>query len=284
MGAKEGKEIHFSLVDSKNLSPVKYKKVSAKTGKELTSGQISKAYKMSNGKYVLMTEKDFEAANPRASKTIEMENFVALEEINPMFFESSYYIVPQKGGEKGYVLLRDALAESGKVAIAKLVLRGKQHLCCTLVRENYLILLLMRFSHQVLETHEASYISKASEKAVKYSATEKKMAEQLISSMTVKWKPENYKDTFYNDMMKRIKLKSKKTFQMNKEEEESQSSEIETSAKILDLTELLKRSLEPGHGKAKRSSTKKSSSKVKRATKSKKKVSGKNNVHDLRRA
>jgi DNA end-binding protein Ku len=242
--AEEDKGIHFSLLDKKTLSPVKFKRVSAKTGREIPYSQIVKGYEHEKGKFVVVTDRDFKAANVKATQAIDIENFVLLDEIDPMLFEKPYYVVPQKGGEKGYFLLRDALEKSKKVAIGKVVIRTKQHLAAVMPRGKYLILEMLRFSHQVLEAHEVDYLDKV--KKPRYTPRELKMAESLIKEMTGEWDPDQYEDTYHNDQLKLIKQKVRGGETAEVEEPKREKTEGE----VVDLLEVLRESLGRKKGRA----------------------------------
>lgn len=252
--AQEEKELHFSMLDERDLSRIRYKKVNAKSGREVPSEKIVKGYEFKKGKFVIVTDQDFERANVKATKTIDIEDFVLLEEIDTMLFEKPYYLAPQKGAEKGYFLLRDALEKTEKVAIAKVVIRTKQHLCAVLAKGDYLVLEILRFSNQVKEVHEVNFL-KGIDKKVKFAPKELKMAEDLISGMTAKWEPDKYKDTYQADLMKRIKSKIKRG-QAKDVEEAPDLEEVEESSNVVDLLPLLKKSLEQGGAKKKRSTRK----------------------------
>lgn len=239
MLASEEKALHFSLLDEKDLAPIRYKKINAKTGKEVPYNRITKGYEYKKNQYVVMTDKDFKEANVEATGTIDIENFVELKDIDLMFLERPYYLVPEKNGEKGYFLLSEAMKKSKKVAIAKIVIRAKQHLVMIMVRGNYLVLEIMRFAHEVLEADEVDYFSTL--KKAKFSSKEMSMAQALIESMTSIWKPEQYKDTYYTDLKKIInkKIKGGKGKVI-----EYQMPEPARASNVLDLMPLLKQSLE----------------------------------------
>lgn len=239
--AGESKELHFQMLDSKDLAPIKYKKVNANTGREVAYERIAKGYEYEPDQYVIMSKQDFAAANPKATQTIDIEDFADLADIDPLMIEKPYYLVPQKGGEKGYFLLRDALEKTEKVAIGKIVIRTKQHLCSVIARGNYLVCLILRFAHEVLDVNEVDYLENV--KAVRYNPKELKMAEQLISGMSGKWEPGKYKDTYYDDIMKRIKAKIKAGKSHTIEEPAEEIEEIKPS-KVVDLLPLLRKSLE----------------------------------------
>lgn len=240
MKAEEEQELHFSMLDGKDLAPIHYKKINAKTGKEVPYNRIVKGYEYKKNEYVVMTEGDFKAANVEATDTIDIENFVEQKDVDLMFLEKPYYLVPEKNGEKGYFLLVEAMKKREKVAIAKIVLRTKQHLAMIMVRGNYLVLEMMRFAHEVLEANEVNYF--ATFKKIKFTPKELKMAETLIEEMTDKWKPQQYKDTYYNDIKKIIDKKVKGG--KGKVIKDIELRETVKASNVLDLMPLLKASLE----------------------------------------
>lgn len=265
--AEEGNDLHFSMLDEKDLSPIKYKKVSAKDGKEVPWNRIVKGYEYEKGQYVILSKEDLKAANPKATQTIDIEGFVDFEEIDLMFFEKPYYLVPQKNGVKGYFLLAEALKKTNKVAIAKIVIRTKQHLVAVMAKEDYLILEILRFSHEVLEVDEVDYLTDIAKP--KFHAKEIKMAEELINGMTDKWKPDQYKDTYNDDVMKIINMKIKAGEGEEIDYGEIPKPEKGNTGNVVDLMPLLKKSLE-----AKRK-TKSTTTKVSKTAKSKKKTAKK---------
>lgn len=239
--AQEGHDLSFSMLDEKDLSPIKYKKVNAKDGKEVPWERIVKGYQYEKGHYVVMSKDDLKAANPKATQTIDIEDFVDFEDIDLMFLEKPYYLVPQKIGIKGYFLLVEALKKTKKVAIAKIVIRTKMHLAMLMTKGDYLVLELLRFGHEVLDVDEVEYLSDITKP--KFSPKEVKMAEELIQGMSAKWNPDQYKDTYNDDVMKVINMKIKG----------GEGEEIEwdipmedrgNSGKVVDLMPLLKKSLE----------------------------------------
>jgi DNA end-binding protein Ku len=245
--AQQDKDLHFSLLDSKDMAHIKYKKINAKTGREVQQKQIVKGYEYKHGQYVVITDADFEKANTKATKTIDIEDFVLIDEIDTMMFEKPYYVAPQKGAEKGYFLLREALEKTRKVAIAKIVIRTKQHLAMIMPKGDYLVLELLRFAHEMKDVKEVNYLSEVNTR-VKFSDRELKMAEDLIKGMTAKWKPDKYKDTYYDDMMKRIQAKVKQGRGKKVEEPEEEEMEVEESSNVVDLLPLLQKSLQARGG------------------------------------
>lgn len=240
--AEEGTDLHFSMLDGKDLSPIKYKKVSAKDGKEVPWNRIVKGYEYEKGQFVIIDKDDFKRANPKATQTIDIEDFVEFKDIDLMFFERPYYLVPQKNGIKGYFLLVDALKKTKKVAIAKIVIRTKQHLAAVMPKGDYLVLELLRFSHEVLELDEVDYLEDT--QRPKFSAKELKMAEELIDGMTGKWKPDQYKDTYNDDIMKIINLKIEAGEGKEVDLGEIPKAEKGNTGVVVDLMPLLRKSLE----------------------------------------
>lgn len=240
MKAEEEKALHFSLLDKNDLSPIQYKKINAKTGKEVPHSRIIKGFEYKKNEFVVMEDKDFKAANVELTGAIDIENFVDIQDVDLMFLERPYYIVPEKIGEKGYFLLAEAMKKNQKAAIGKIVIRTKQHLALIMVRKNYLVLELMRFAHEVLEVNEVDYFE--SIKKINFTAKELKMATDLINGMTENWKPNQYNDTYYDDLKKIINKKIKAGKGRSIEYEKPHHTK--EASNVIDLMPLLKKSLE----------------------------------------
>lgn len=243
VSAREQQELHFTMLDPSNLSPVGYKYYNKSTGDEVSRSQTVKAYEYKSGTYVIMSDADFKKANPKATQTIDIENFVELEEIDPVFFEKAYYLLPSKGGDKGYKLLCEALQKSKKVAIAKFVLHTKQHLVALIPRGNFLLLELLHFAEDVKELSELGDWKKEIPVS-KTLSKEVEMAERLIEDMTTKWKPTEYENTYHADIMKMVKSKVKAGKATEITEDYEDESESERTSKVVDLMPLLRKSLE----------------------------------------
>lgn len=243
--ANEEEKIHFRMIDKRDHSPVGYKQINKKTGKPITRDQITKGYEYKKGKYVLFSDADFKKANIKATSTVDIEDFVELSEVDPMLFERPYYILPQKGGEKGYVLLRKALQKTGKAAVAKIVLHTVQRLVVIYPREKHLVLEILRFSNEVKEIHEVDPLPAAAANA-KISDRELRGAEHLVESMTSPWKPDNYKNTYREDILKMVKSKVRRG-KIAKVEDIEASHVVEdegiSATNVIDLTALLEKSL-----------------------------------------
>lgn len=247
--AQEGSGLSFSLLDEEDYSPIKYKKVSAKTGKEVPMSRIVKGYEYESGQFAILDKDDFKRANPKATQTIDLEDFVSFEQIDLMFFDRPYYLVPQKSGIKGYFLLRDALKKSNKVAVGKIIIRTKMHLVCLMAKGDYLVLELLRFAHEVLELNEVNYLDGIEEP--KINAKEVKMAMELIDGMTADWAPEKYQDTYNDDIMRIIDQKIKKGEKAEVHYDEDAKIQA-PNTNVVDLMPLLKKSLALKNSKKKK--------------------------------
>ena len=207
--ASRSNTLDLDLIDSRDFSPVGYQRVNKKTGEVVEWGDIVKGYQYKKGEYVALSEEDFRQANVKASQTIDIESFTDASAIPPEYYETPYYLVPAKGGEKGYTLLREALRKTGKVAVGSFVMRGRQHVGVVLPAERALQFITLRFQDEIKSSSELELPS-AGVKSGKVSPKEVSMAERLVEEMTAEWKPGDYHDTYREDLMKRIKEKIRK--------------------------------------------------------------------------
>jgi len=196
--ATRREEVKFRLLRSKDLSPVNYKRVAEVDGKEVPWDQIVKGYEYEKGKFVVLKDEDFKRVDIEATQTVDIIHFVKLSEVNPIYFHKPYYMEPMKGGDKAYVLLREALRASDKIAIAKVVIKTRQHLAAVKPQEKGLMLELMHFASELIETSE--FKLPATREAGK---REMQMAKSLIDSMSASWKPEEYVDE-YRDALEKV--------------------------------------------------------------------------------
>jgi DNA end-binding protein Ku len=197
--ATRREELKFRLLRKSDQSPVNYKRVAEADGKEVPWGEIIKGYEYEKGKFVLIKDEDFARVDVEATQTVDIMNFVALDEVDPLLFYKPYYLEAAKGGDKAYVLLRDALVQSGKIAIAKVVIRTRQHLAAVKPQKKGLMLELMHFPEELLD---ASEFKEPVEKPV--GKAEMQMAMQLIQSMTSDWHAEEYTDEYHKALEKMI--------------------------------------------------------------------------------
>jgi DNA end-binding protein Ku len=203
-GAVESSNIDLDMLDKHDNARIKYQRVNEDTGEEVAWSDIVKGYKL-DGRYIVLDEEDFEKASPKKSQVIEIDEFVAEDEIDSTFYESPYYLAPREGGDKAYTLLRDALESSGKLAIGTYVMRGRMHVCALKAIGNALVLLRLRFAEEIRDTAELDLPTNVAVKP-----NELKMAQALIDQLTAKkFSMDRYKDTYHSELMKLIKLKAK---------------------------------------------------------------------------
>jgi DNA end-binding protein Ku len=200
--ATQQSSLNLDMVDRRDMGKVRFKRINENTGKELTMENIGKAYKY-NGEYVLLEDEDFEAASPEKTKIIEVNNFVKEEEIDTIYFENSYYIEPEKAGEKAYALLRDALAKAGKVGLAQFVLRTSATLSVLKPMKDVLVLSKIRFAEEIRSTEELSLPPKSIVKP-----EELKMALSLIDQYTSGFDINKFKDEYAAALMQAIENKA----------------------------------------------------------------------------
>jgi DNA end-binding protein Ku len=244
--ASQSSSLDLDLLDKRDFSPVGYKRYNKRTGKEVDWKEVVKGYEYEKGEYVALSEEDFRQANVKATQTIDIAQFTEQASIPPEYFETPYYLSPGKGGAKVYALLREALKSSKKAAVATVVMRGRQHLALLHPHGKALRLNTLRFAEEIRDAENLE-LPPATEKAAGLSSKELAMAERLIDEMTGKWDPSQFQDTYSKDLMARIKekIKSRQTHTLTPTEKTREPRE---SAKVIDLMEVLKRSLEQGKG------------------------------------
>ncbi len=200
--ATQQSELDLDMLDKKDLSNIRFKRVNENTGKEVPYENIVRAYNL-DGQYVVLTDEDYKKASPEKSKLIEIAEFVEENEIDSIYYETPYYLEPQKSGVKAYALLRDALKKSGKSGIATFVMRTKESLALVKPMGDLLILQKIRYAEEIRDSEEVN-IPKADSKPA-----ELKMAISLIDQLTTKFDISKYRDTYSDDLMKLIKAKAK---------------------------------------------------------------------------
>jgi DNA end-binding protein Ku len=233
-------DLSFRLIDSRNSARVRYERVNEETGEEVPWEKIVKGYEYEDGNFVFLSDQELERAASETSGAIEIEQFVDVDEIDIVYFDKPYYLVPTKGGEKGYVLLREAMAQSGRIGIARIVIRAREHLAALLVAGDALLLNLLRFHHELRPASEFDFPGRDLRKQ-KVSKKEVDLAGQLIKGMTDKWKPEKFRDEYRDVVMKLIekKVSSGQTEAIGEEE----TTRAETP-KTVNFMDALKKSVE----------------------------------------
>src|SRR6476620_10695198 len=202
--ATQSERLSFDLIDKRDFSPIGYRKINKRTGEEVTREHIVKGYEYDKGEYVVVTDEDFKQANVEATQTVEIVAFVDAASVAPYYYDTPYYLEPGKRGEKGYKLLREVLRKTGRIGIANVVIRSKQHLAALIPLERMLVMNTLRFANEI---RPASELNLPDEGMSGVSDKEIAMAERLVDDMTEKWKPEQYKDTYTDDLMKQIEKK-----------------------------------------------------------------------------
>jgi DNA end-binding protein Ku len=223
------------MLDKRDLQPVGYKRYNKSTGDEVAFEDIVKGYEYEDGRYVTLEKEDFKRANVEATQTVDILGFIDANAIPPYFLESPYYLAPGKHGDKGYALLREVLERTGKVAVATVVIRTRQHIAIIYPRDNVLVLNTLRYANELRPAKDLDVPKDLKE--AKVQPNEIKMAERLIDDMSMKWDPKEYHDTYRDDLLKMIEEKAaghvKKVPAAKKPRE----------AEVIDFASLLEKSL-----------------------------------------
>jgi DNA end-binding protein Ku len=238
--ASRREDLKFHLLRGSDLSRVNLKRVAEADGKEVPWDQIVKGYEYEKDKFVVLKDEDFNRVDVEATQTVEIINFVELDQVDPLLFYKPYFMEPGKGGDKAYVLLRDALTASKMIGIAKVVIKVRQHLAAIKPQQSGLMLELMHFPEELLSSSEvkAPTVKGASQQ-------EMNMATQLIQSMTTAWKPDMYHDDYHDALEKLIE---KKVAHGGEAVPASQIARKATN--VIDLVSVLQQSIKEAQGKA----------------------------------
>ena len=240
--AEDSSELEMTLLDRRDFSPVGYERINKRTGKPVKWEDIVKGHEHRDGKYVVLTEQDFQEANVEATKQIDILDFVELSEIDPRYIERPYYLVPLKSGQKSYALLRETLRRTGKAGIGRVVIRTRQHLAALVAQERALVLILLRFSDE-LRADDALELPSTNLKTLGVTPKELQMAERLVEDMVGKFEPEKYEDEYRRDLTRLIQRKAK-AGELNRVPEVSKRKAKPTpAAQVIDLADLLAKSV-----------------------------------------
>ena len=240
--AEERREFKLAMIDKRDFSPVGYKRYSKRTGKEVSWDDVVKGYEYEKGEYVVLSDEDFRRADVKASQAIEIQAFVPAREVPIEYFETPYYLVPTKPGQKVYALLRETLRETGMIAIGEVVIRTVKHLAAVIPEGRALMLDTMRYPDQLRDFEELSLPAEGL-KGVHVTAKEAELAKRLVGDMADHWKPRDYKDTYHQELMRRIREKIKAGETKEITEPEKAEAAAPRSAKVIDLAALLQQSL-----------------------------------------
>ena len=242
MSGERTVDISFRMLDSRDKKPIRFERVNAETGEEVPWKDIIKAFEYDKGSYVVVEKEDIASAAPQTHESVDVEAFVDREEIGLRFFEKPYILVPGKKAEKGYVLLRDTLASTGKAGVARVVIRTREYLCAVVPEGDALVLLMLRYPQELVDPEEYKL---PGGKAADYriTAKEREMAETLIASMSAPWTPDDYQDEFRKRLEAIIKKRIMSRGATTKIVEDDVEHEDATT-NVVDFMALLQKSLD----------------------------------------
>ena len=240
-GAEERPDIQLHMVDSKNHARIRYERVNADSGEEVPWDRLVKGYEYEEGRFILLSEEELAAVEPKLTKTIEISEFVALKEIDPLLFDKPYYLEPDKRGRKAYALLREAMRKSGKAGISRVVIRTREYLSAMFVREDVLVLMLLRFPQEIKALSKLDLPS-SGEKEWQPAKREMELAERLIDEMSTKWNPKDFHDEYREALMDFIEKKISKGDTVE-DVKEAEAEDRTPKGNIVDLADYLERSV-----------------------------------------
>jgi DNA end-binding protein Ku len=240
--------IDFDWLDKRSMDPVGYKRINKKTGKEITQENIVKGIAYEEGSYVVLTDAEITAAYPKSTQSIDIEAFVSATEIPFVYLDRPYYLAPIGKGKKVYALLRETLLQTGRVGVAKVVIQSKQHLAVLVPSGPALVLNLLRWAADIRDWSDLDLPPEGAD-AVGLTDKELSMATQLVDDMTSAWTPDQFRDSFKDEVMDLVDKKVK-AGQTEAVEQPDAGEKPDKTAEIIDLTEMLQRSLKRGGAKA----------------------------------
>ena len=240
--AENRNSFDLTMLDRRNMKPVGFKRYNKETGKDVPWGEIVKGYEYEKERYVVLTDEDFRRANVEATQTVDIQNFVDAEDIAPTYFETPYYLAPDRRGEKGYALLRETLKQTNKVGIATVVIRTRQYIAALIPDRDVIVLNTLRYVNELKSSKDLD-VPSHNLKTAGVTPREVEMAAKLVEEMTDSWNPEKYRDTYHEDLMALIekRIKAGQTEVVTEPEEEEKKPK---QAEVVDLMALLKRSVQ----------------------------------------
>lgn len=241
MSGERRMDLSFRMLDARNKQPIRYERVNAETGEEVPWKDIVKAFEYDKGSYVVIEKEDIAAAAPETHESIDVEAFVDAKSIGLRFFEKPYILVPGKKAEKGYVLLRETLRDTGKVGIARVVIRTREYICAVMPEGDALVMILLRYPQELVAPEDYK-LPQGGAADYRVAPKELEMAKQLIESMTSEWAPDDYQDEFRERLSEIIKKRVKQAGATTTFEEPEQREDAATN--VVDFMSLLQKSLE----------------------------------------
>ena len=243
MSGERKVDISFRMLDSRDKNPIRFERVNAETGEEVPWKDIVKAFEYDKGSYVVVEKEDIASAAPQTHESVDVEAFVERDAIGIRFFEKPYILVPGKKAEKGYVLLRDTLASTGKVGVARVVIRTREYLCAVVPEGDALVLMMLRYPQELVDPEEYKLpTGKASDYRI--TAKEREMAESLIGSMSAEWTPDDYHDEFRRRLEAIIKKRIKARGATTKIKDDDAPEREDAATNVVDFMSLLQKSLD----------------------------------------
>jgi DNA end-binding protein Ku len=239
--AEQRDDLDFTLLDKRDSSPIGYQKISKRTGRPVPGDRIVRGVEQANGRYVVVSDADLRRASPERTQRIDILAFVDGTAIAPVYFDRPYYLEPARGGERGYALFREALRRSGKVAVASVVVKTRQHLAAVVVQDRVLVLDVVRYASELRDPSKLR-VPGTNLKSLRISDRELKMAERLVAEMTEDWDPEQYHDEYRDELLAFIRKRSR-AGQLTSAPEIEEKPATRKRADIIDIAELLKQSL-----------------------------------------
>jgi DNA end-binding protein Ku len=241
--AEKRNSFDLTMLDRRTMKPVGFKRYNKETGEDVSWDDIVKGYEYEKDRYVVLTEDDFKRANVEATQTIDILSFGEEDEIPSMYFETPYYLAPDKRGHKGYALLRETLKQTGKVAIANVVIRTRQYVAALMPVGDIIVMNTLRYANELRGADELE-VPSSNLKAVGVNPREIEMARKLVDGMTAKWNPDEYRDSYHEDLLALIekRVQAGQTEVITEPSEEGE--ERPAKGEVIDLMALLKRSVE----------------------------------------
>lgn len=241
--AEKRNSFDLTMLDRRSMKPVGFKRYNKETGEDVSWDDIVKGYEFEKGRYVVLTEEDFKRANVEATQTVDILSFVNRDEIGSMYYETPYYLAPDKRGHKGYALLRETLTQTGKVGVANVVIRTRQYVAVLIPYKDVILMNTLRYPSELRDTDDLD-VPSSNLKEVGVSSREVEMARRLVEGMSTAWKPEEHRDTYHEDLLalieKRVQAGQTEVVTEPSQEEEQRPAKGE----VVDLMALLKKSVE----------------------------------------
>jgi DNA end-binding protein Ku len=238
--AESTESLEFDLIDSRDGAHVRYQRVNEKTGEEVPWSEVAKGYEHQEGEYVLLDPQELKQVDPEAAETVRILDFVEAGAIDYPYFDKPYYLAPEKGGRKGYVLLREAMRQTGMAGVAKVVIRQREHLAALLAGEQVLVLNLLRFSHELRDPSQELNLPEDGPEEYGITKKELKSATRLIKDMAAEWDPTAYRDEYRQKVLEWIEAKAQEG--ETAAPPAGKSRKGQEAGKVVDMSELLEKS------------------------------------------